>query len=357
MNDNNGAVEFVAKCGRCRNKPALDLCTHQQLIQRSKGYMYGFVCNICRRSYPTQSAYNCRVCQYDLCTSCHNSQRNDFIGKSSKLFTNFTSEEKDDGSSSKGEVTCDKHHKLKKFSKNQLIGSNPAYQAGYQCNECRLTYSSPDLIVYHCPQCYFDLCPKCHDDRLSNIDMLNAEFDSNSGGTQIEGSLSLYDSNDNENMSCPRCQVPNRKVKLTTHAELVQENGGYRYGYACNICRKSFPTESGYHCKYCTWDACPKCFTLKKNGSTLMCGRCGGSSDCILTTPAELVAISSGYRHGFQCNGCAKVVRNENSYNCRKCHFDICQGKFTHFWCKDSDCYLFGAVFISYFFFSFFSML
>ena len=75
---------------------------------------------------------------------------------------NVTATGDDEKEPKQEEIKCDKNHDppLRLFSKAELIAEESGYVGGYICNECVNSY--PNEGSYHCSQCNYDLCHKCH---------------------------------------------------------------------------------------------------------------------------------------------------------------------------------------------------
>eukprot|EP01129_Flabellula_baltica_P005040 TRINITY_DN179_c0_g1_i2.p1 TRINITY_DN179_c0_g1~~TRINITY_DN179_c0_g1_i2.p1 ORF type:complete len:504 (+),score=18.71 TRINITY_DN179_c0_g1_i2:1-1512(+) len=83
-------------CEDCMNYetgPKVDVRNHSHPLSQvparsigSRSYRTGYICNVCRKSSPSQTRWNCRECEYDLCESCFGAER---YGSSNQINPTF----------------------------------------------------------------------------------------------------------------------------------------------------------------------------------------------------------------------------------------------------------------------------
>eukprot|EP01084_Bolivina_argentea_P147658 258304_1 len=131
---------------------------------------------------------------------------------------------------------CPQGHQLTEFQPKRY---------GFSCDGCGDS-ALPTDSLYGCRQCNYDLCETC---------VIKQNNDS--------------DEDENESIvKCKRCEQNNKDRELiyATPHELIEIDSGYMFGFACNICRKSFDDAGSYNCKYCNYDLCRDCYHKVKNG-------------------------------------------------------------------------------------------
>ena len=159
-------VKYLTQVMRCKQDTSLILCaiyciqTCGATLQSTRcpsGHSLlafkpgdSFTCDVCYCGpSPYSTFYGCRTCNYDLCENCNTVKK-----QSSSPSHQPRQQNHNQSNDVTADVTCDKGHALN----YRLV-----YSGSYICNICQERYTGR---AYHCQHCNYDLCTKCHNQKV-----------------------------------------------------------------------------------------------------------------------------------------------------------------------------------------------
>lgn len=159
-------------------------------------------CEICSYNVGS-SSWQCRVCNYDLCSAC-----GDFFKNAPKH--------------QNSRILCSRNHRLRRVDIGEFYAIRYCTAPTFLCVYCQ---SIKQGESWHCRRCLFDMCLECVEKLEKSI--------------ACEGKV-----------KCAR----DHKVKFVSSLPIK-----YSGVYNCDGCQKSFENVGAFHCKQCNYDLCVEC--------------------------------------------------------------------------------------------------
>lgn len=299
--EENEARKIEAPCKlKCGKGHQMYLYTDTTLFYKRKNAARGKIqCDFCGTSWYGRS-WNCRICSYDLCTSCKDkiisgaiyfpeetksSFRSITISSSFSIhFNEINHAERSEPSSHL--ILCPRNH--------SLIPSTHPYI--WQCSICQISQTGFRL---GCIQCHYFTCRTC-----------NTYYTQN---TYV----------DPPELKCPQ---NHRLVRSSDQEKMYRiRRGEYNYtGFCCNSCVKNCEGPST-HCRQCNFDLCDMCVGIIKRGIEKGVRiKCKAGHKIFWQNDTAKFYREKSSATFIYCDVCDNSIEEMGSFACRICRFDVC---------------------------------
>ena len=130
---------------------------------------------------------------------------------------------------------------------------------GYYCSNCSAFLDSDSNSYYDswiCQQCKTRFCQQCYQQKCQRK---KEKIVSRKQKSQAHKRLFSYQLAMSRE---PRCEN-DHILEVTSYKDLIKQHNEYKNGFECHQCKGIFMKKDSYHCAFCWWDMCEKCYEME----------------------------------------------------------------------------------------------
>jgi len=183
----------------------------------------------------------------------------------------------------------------------------------YCCDECNNDENALENGVLHCDKCLFDICGKCEKDLMAK---------------------NHWDNNDNPIQTVKFCDGGHPLLKAKNLKDIAMNKtpdytANVFYCHECKTKNQVSGQNEAYHCDYCEFDLCLKCFENYPGKETNEV-TCENGHHLIKTHDLKSVVLDEDESYQanlYNCDLCqtTEIFAGEvGAYHCDICKFDLC---------------------------------